>query len=248
MVLQKTVENHGSGTYMIEQEVQFQNLNTPFALRETWVIDNDNQMRLLVSGLKEYKDSIRMSFIYSNGIKSFMKNGVKYTQKISDDFFEKYFHFRKAEVFANSLIALKIVPASILVKKMQKPADYQAEPFIRLSRTGGVVNYALGTASQPDAASLSPGLWIEQDQFLIRKIRLPSEVEISAEKHSLYSRGLYFPRRRTVKWADNNVQIQTINVSSKPANLQFNLENTKLDGLESMVNKTVIEEFYKRFR
>jgi hypothetical protein len=248
MVLQKTVENNGSGSYQIEQEVQFQTLQEPLILKETWIIENESQMRLVVTGTKEFKDSIKMTFIYNGNNKSFMQNGTRYNQKVSDDFFERYFHFRRTESFANQLISLKMINSSVFNKKTQKPTEYQAEPFIRLSRTGGVVNYALGQPTPAEAASLNPGVWIEQDQFIIRKLRLPSEAEISAERHSSFARGLTFPRKRTLRWGGNLVTLQTLNVLGKPTLTNFNLENNRLDPLETSPVKQTVEEFYKRFR
>jgi hypothetical protein len=255
LILQKTAENSGSGIYQIEQEVQFPMAQDHFVLKETWWVENENTLRLLVTGTKEYKDLIRMNFLYVGGQKLQLRDGKKQSEKISEDFLEKYFHFRSPEAFANSLIALKIVPIAIFNKKpirSMKDFEYQPEQFIRLSRVGGVIDYAFGTPSNPNSKEGEPGLWIEQDQFVIRKLKLPSHAEITAEKHSQYSRGLMFPRKRTISWDNSSVQIQTLTVirKSRQASLfsPTNLELTKIDAISSLPIRSTIEDFYKRFR
>ncbi len=255
LILQKTTENSGSGAYQIEQEVQFPMGQDHFVLKETWWVENENTLRLVVTGTKEYKDLIRMNFLYVGGQKLQLRDGKRLSEKISDDFFEKYFHFRNPDSFANSLVALKIVPTSIFNKKVARTAkdfDYQPENFLRLSRVGGVINYAFGTPSSPESKEGEPGLWIEQDQFVVRKLKLPSHAEVTAERHSQYARNLIFPRKRNVLWDNNSVQIQTLTVVGKPHQASLfspsNLELTKVEAFNNLSIRSMIEDFYKRFR
>lgn len=255
LILHKTAENSGNGLYQIEQEVQFPTATEPIILRESWSIENESTMRLVVSGTKEYKDLIHLSFLYIGGQRLSIIAGQRQTKKIGEDFLEKYLHFRSSEFFANALINMKIVPATIFNKKIVKTTkdiEHSPENYVRLARTGGVLSYAFGLPSSTEAADLNPGLWIEQDQFVVRKIRLPSQVEMQTERFTQYPRGLMFPRKRTIHWDNNTVQIQTLSVVSKslqPSLFSVNsLDATKSDGLDSLSNKTMIEDFYKRFR
>lgn len=255
LILQKNIEANGSGLYQIEQEVQFPAAQGSFVLKENWVVENDGTMRLHVTGTKEFKDLIQMHFIYLGGQRIQLVGGKKLVSKTSEDFFEKFFHFRSAEHLANTLVALKIAPASIFDRKPIKnikELEYQPEPFLRLSRVGGVINYAFGTPSIPNSSEIQPGLWIEQDQFVIRKIKFPSNAEVSADNHSLYARGFSFPKKRSVAWDSNTVQIQTLSVisKSKQANLfsASNLENSKTEALDGLAVRPLVEDFYKRFR
>ncbi len=255
LILQKNIETNGSGIYQIEQEVQFPTAQGTFILKETWVVENDSTLRLIVTGTKEYKDLIHMQFLYLGGQRHQVVGGKKITSKISDDFFEKFFHFRNSEYLANTLVSLKIAPASLFDRKIVKNVkefEYQPEPFLRLSRVGGVINYAFGTPVNSGTSEVQPGLWIEQDQFVIRKIKLPSNAEVSAENHSLYARGLLFPRKRSIAWDTNTIHIQTLSVSSKPKQASLfavaNLENSKLEALDGLPVHNLVEDFYKRFR
>lgn len=251
VILQKTAENNGTGSFQIEQEVHFQTAQEPFVLKEVWLVDSDNTMKLTVSGTKELKDQLKMQFLYSGGQRLQQIGTVRQSKRLSEDFIESYFHFRSGERFANHLIQLKVVPATILVKKnpkTSKEVENMPEDFLRLSRVGGVVSYAFGTPAQPDSSDRSPGFWIEQDQFVLRKFRLPSGIEVSAEKYSQYARGFNFPRKRVVRWDNNLVQLQTLNVTGRSSGQFGALEPSKMDVLDSLSIKNQIVEFYNRFR
>lgn len=250
MILQRLSENSGNGYYQIEQEVQFPNGLDNLILKETWLIENENSMKLMVTGAKELKDLISFSMIFSGGVRT--QGSLQ--KKLDENFIEKYFHMRSTTALAQALVQLKITPGHVLSKKVirnLKEVDNEPESFVRLSRVGGVLTYALGMPSAPDQAALNPGFWIEQDQFLLRKFRLPDQVEVSADRYSNFSRGLAFPRTRIVRWGQNQVTIQTLSVQAKTKETWKKFASnfpTKLDGLSGLAGSVLIEDFYKRFR
>lgn len=246
LILQRLSENAGSGVYQIDQELQFPNGQDILVLKETWMIENENNLKLIVTGAKELKDQVAFSIQVSGGTHSVTK------KRVSEDFIERYFHIRSAEVWAQTLGHLKLTPANVLSHKPPrslKDIDNQPESFVRLARSGGVVTYAFGGLSS--AENEAPGFWVEQDQFVLRKFRLPSLVEVTADRFSPYSKGMNFPRTRTVRWGSNQVTIQTISVSarSKEAFASFGLKGpTKMEALNNLPAAAIIEDFYKRFR
>jgi hypothetical protein len=257
MILQRTAENSGSGVYSIEQEVQFNNVQDSLFLKETWLVENDRTMRVTITGTKDLKDQIKMQFIYAGG-QRWSLNGARESHRITEDFLERYFNFRATDQLANTLINLKILPTNAFVKKsLPKNLEnlkYEPDDFVRLSRAGGVPSYAFGTPSPVDGAE-QPGFWIEQDQFLIRKFRLPSQVEVTADNYNQYARGLNYPKVRTIRWGQNTVTIRLIGITAhrgKTAATLFQPNSldisTKLDGLNSQPAKDSIIEFYSRFR
>ncbi len=258
MILSRVSENAGSGTYSIEQEVQMSVGAEPIYLKETWVIENERNLRLTVTGTKDLKDLVRLQFIYVGGQKWQLKNGKKESTKISEDFAEKYFHFRTPESLIASLQNLKILPVPLGTRKpvLKKGEEfkYELEPFVRLTRTEGSVSYAFGQPSAVEQKELNPGLWVEQDQFIIRKIRFPSQAEITAENYGPFARNLSFPRLRTIQWNQNTVTIRLVNVSGKVANSSQLFQPNTLDvpytikPLRDASAQTLIEEFYSRFR
>lgn len=247
MIISRMAENTGSGIYQIEQEVQFPNGSDTVTVKETWLIENENSMRLSAVGGKDLKDLFSFQATYTGGNRQ--QNGQ--SKRVGEDFIEKYFHIRSADAYAQALISLKLVPSNVMAKKPVrgiKEVDYQPESFIQLGRVGGVIAYAITPVA--DSAALKPGFWIEQDQFLIRKFRLPSMVEVSADRYSPYARGLSFPGTRTVKWDNNQVTIQTLSVKGvgKEAIVNFNKNLPNKSNLGQVSASAVIEDFYKRLR
>ena len=214
-------------------------------LRETWMIENENNMKLVVTGAKELKDQVAFSVQVING-------NIAGKKRVSEDFIERYFHLRSTESWAQVLNQMKLAPVGFLAKhpvRNLKDVEYQPENFVRLGRSGGVTAYEFGGVAFQEKEA--PGFWIEQDQFVLRKFRLPSLVEVTADRYSSYARGLMFPRTRVVRWGTNQVTIQTISVSakSKEAWAQFGTKVTpKLDALNNQPGAAVVDEFYKRFR
>jgi len=256
MILQRTAENSGSGIYAIEQEVQFNNVQDSLFLKETWIIENDRTMRVTVTGTKELKDQIKLQFIYAGG-QRWSQNTARESRRISEDFLEKYFNFRSTDQLGATLMQLKILPTTAFAKKpIPKNLDnlkYEPDDFVRLSRAGGVPNYAFGTPSPADNG-VNPGIWIEQDQFLVRKLRLPSQVEVTADNYNQYARGMNYPKVRTIRWGQNTVTIRLIGVTSRPANTANAFQptsldtSTKLDGLNNQPARDAVIDFYSRFR
>lgn len=259
MILERTSENAGTGIYAIEQEVHFQNGLDQLVLRESWVVENDQLLRLTVYGTKDFKDQISMQFLYANGERSYLTKQTQEQRPISAEFEEKFYHLKSAEKLAQVLIDWGIAPVGFLHKKVTaKKADdfkYNSEPWLRLSRTGGVVNYAFGKVTPEGQAEANPGVWIEQDQFVIRKMRLPSQAEFIVENYGQYAKGLNYPKSRTVRWGQNSVNIRLLSVTARDAKWakqrlsKTTLDiQTKLDGLAQQPAKAVVEEFYTRFR
>lgn len=257
-ILQKTSENTGAGIYAIEQEVKFSNGEDTLEIKETWLIDSDRTMRLTVSGGKDLQNSFKLQYLYTGGQKWSLVGGTRKSEKTPDEFLEKYLNFRNPESFANNLVALKIIPAQAMAKKplVKVGNDFkrESEPWVRFARTGGVVNYAFGTPSPSEQEAGNPGIWIEQDYFLIRKLRLPTQVEMSASNYNQFSKGLFYPRARTIRWGSNTVTIRLISASPRPQSAislfqPSSLDSTiKWEGLNEMPAKDVVTEFYTRFR
>lgn len=257
-ILQKTSEHAGSGVYGIEQEVQFSNGEEILTVKETWLIDNDRTMRLTVTGGKDFHNSFKLQFIYNAGQKWSMINSNRKSESIPVDFLERFLNFRSPEGLANALMQFKIIPSSAFQKKPVAKAngEYKHEPesWVRYSRTGGVVNYAFGIPTAVEQETNQPGIWIEQDQFVVRKLRLPTQVEMIANEYNEFAKGLSYPRARIIRWGNNIVTVRLISASPRsqtavslfqPSSLDSNL---KWDGIKDLPAKDIITEFYTRFR
>lgn len=258
MILSRVSENAGTGTYTIEQEVQMSVGIEPIYLKETWVVENERNLRLTVTGTKDLKDLVHLQYIYVGGQKWQLKNGQKVSEKIPEDFVERYFHFRNPENLVASLQSLKILPQPLNHRKAStkkgEEFKYEQESFVRLSRAEGGISYAFGQPTPIEQKDLLPGLWIEQDQFTLRKLRFPSQAEVTAENYAPFARGLNFPKLRTLQWNHNTVTIRLLNVVAKGAVGPNTFQPSNLDvsytmkALPNASAQTLIEEFYTRFR
>lgn len=253
-ILQKTAENSGNGLYAIDQEIQFTVGEETLTLKESWLIENDRTMRLTVTGA----GGLRMQFVYAGGQKWSLQGSSRKSENISSEFLEKFFNFRSSEIFANSLAHNKIIPNGAYSKRStgRTGADFKNEPesWVRYSRTGNAVNYAFGLSTPAEQESSNPGLWVEQDQFVIRKLRLPSGVEVTADNYSQFAKGLSYPRQRTIRWGNQTASIRLISASSRPTSSVSLLQPSslevplKLETLEGKPTKSAVLEFYSRFR
>lgn len=259
-ILQKLTENNGSGAYVIEQEVQFPAQPESVLLKETWTIANENHMKLVVTGLKDLKNQIHLEYVYESGTRSQIKPGGKQDHHpLDENFIEKYFHIRKADHYGNMLTQMKVLTPALLQSKPYKKGDEPEiidDPHLRLARVGGTIAYALGLPEELGAevsTEPSANFFIEQDSFILRKFHLKSQVEVSADQYAIYSRGLSFPKLRTVKWLSQQgaaqVTMHTLRVLPKTEKgLAMTLESSRELSAELGPIKTLIEEFYSRFR
>jgi hypothetical protein len=262
MIMSKTAEQHGKGIYAVDQDVIFQSATgETLVVNERWTIAGENQMRLDVSGRKQLKDLVRLTFIYDDGKRYFIdENGVKKSNRVAPDFFEPLFHFRFSKNIKPYLVAHKIAPSESLRSESHKYSAKRPraenESYVRLARSGGVVTYAIGAASPAGSAELSPGIWIDQDQFVVRKIRFPTQTVVTAKDYRSYAQGLMLPKEREISFNNYTVQISVNGVSSLAASAptKARLATNSLNFGENPALSTiipaeqVIRDFYSRLR
>ena len=187
------------------------------------------------------------------------------TINTTSEFFEPYLFHRSSAKFLDAFIRNKILPASagrdrphITNINTYKPTSEQA---VRLGRTGGVVAWVFGEPTPIDNATPFPGAWIEQDSFLLRKLRLLSQAEMVLSNHANSGGGLKLARERSIIWKSNNSAVTeprsvTIRVTSvknlpdKSLAPQFLTSSISANEIKSarLPDAPVVREFYSRFR
>jgi hypothetical protein len=160
MILERVSDNAGNGLYIIEQEVQMNAGLDPVYLRETWTIENDRTFRLKVTGTKDLREAIQLEFLYVNGQKwQLRENNRRESYKISEEFAERFFHVRNYENLIGYLQLIKVLPSPLPHRKpVGKDGKFDIEPYLRLSRTDGAINYALGQPTPADTKERYPGI------------------------------------------------------------------------------------------
>lgn len=255
MILQKTAENQGNGFYQIEQELTFQAGAESVVVRETWISDGERGLKVMAHGQNELKDKFKFQAVYVGGQKWTVIKNLKQNQKIPLELIERPFHFRTTEGLASYLMSLDILPENFLSQKAytreKENFKYTSEPYLRLGRSQGVINYTFGAAAVEDQTKMQPGAWIEQDQFVFRKIRFPSQAELLVDEIGSYSKGYIYPKIRTLRYGNQTVQIKTISVQSRtnmPNAFQVNNLESTFDNVDNPNAKETLNQFYSKFR
>lgn len=250
MILYRTSENHGSGYYQVESLVEISSSQGNKSFRETWWIENDSTMSVLVKGENASGAPFETLISYDGNGKATFSDRVQ-KETLPTEFFEKFWLSRSIDHLGKLLISKQIAPSSILQrrnppKNLNEPT-YHIEPYLKLARVEGLINWEITTGA-------NPAIWIEQDQFLIRKIRFEEKSEVRAPKFSAYAKGLRYPKTRVVKWGDNQATLTTVSVSSLNA-AQFSSKarktpdaSTGFAPLRTFVADPAVLEFYSRFR
>ena len=174
-ILSKDVKTHGENTYQIEQEVEIKTESELVSFRESWLIAGPGKMKVRIYGGKQNEEKFDFEILYRDGKRYFFENASQLkAYNLSKDFYETFFHERSTQELLQRLVRSEILPTSAY----QKPkvpltlaqVDNTTESFLRLGRQAGAVMYAIGEPTPVNSLAPKPGIWIEQDSFLIRKI------------------------------------------------------------------------------
>lgn len=263
-IVSRLARNSGRGVYVVEQEVRFAGPEG-LVLKERWLVQNGDTMRLIVQGPKG--GEFRWDALYNGGRRTASVEAGKdaRTTNISGDFFEPYLYQRYSAKYFDAFVRNKILPPSAARERPRianistyKPAP---ETAVRFGRSGGVVAWVFGEPTPVDNASQFPGAWIEQDTFLLRKLRLLSQAEMTLSNHMNAGGGLKLARERSIVWksTDPNVaeaRSATIKVTSvknlpdKSLAPQFLPTSISAGELKSahLPDAAIVREFYSRFR
>lgn len=252
-ILSRTAENHGRGVYQIEQDVVFRSGVDTYVAKETWWIKDENNMRLQVEGRGPLKGLLQMQVIYEGNQKHVVDaNGNVKTFRLAEDWSEPIFSFRNSKNMRNKLVSQRVLPADSLRDANRisgKPETFTPPSYLRLGRSGGAVNYAIGAPTPANDPSAKPGVWIEQDQFVVRKIRFPSQLTVTADQYQRYDGGLLFPKARNYTWGAQSAQAQVLDVRSFKAGSDL-FAPAKLNATftQKIPDQEPIREFYLRYR
>jgi len=248
MIVSRTAENHGRGTYVIDQDVIYKSENENQIVHETWTVSDENHMRLTFQGLGSLKDVIKGTIVYENQTRVVKEGSGNKSQRLGEDWVEPFFYFRASKTMRNRLVQLKIAPPDSLREDVPLKSEgdpmYTPPPFIRLAKLNGMVTWAIEkTAGVQD----QPAIWIEQDQFVVSRLRTPSKDSVDAADYGKYENGFYAPRLRTYHWNDRSVTVQIKNIKSLGASAKGVVSTVGLTPFQ-FSGSDAIRDFYLRFR
>ncbi len=262
-IASRLTDNRGGGVYLIDQTVTlFGALGEPIAVQEQWLVDGGTRMRMRARTRGDSTVALDITYIYDSSKKSYVTGEGKRTQVgLSSDWsLEPIFYFRNSTSLNQQLVRLKILTSAELAEDrvLGKKDNFahKSDSFVRLSRADGTVSYAVG----PDPGSTTdfnlPGLWIEQDSFLLKKLRLISGVTLNARKYLRHEGNLWLPQEREILWGENRAMIEVTGVKSvggsAATNQRFSATSLNLNEEPHLASKlpevAVIKDFYSRFR
>ncbi len=253
-ILIRLAKNNGKGFYQVEQDVQFRTDTDPIVLRERWTVENGDSLRLTVTG-KSATETFRHEVLYKDGKRYAVDaTGAVKTSNLPSEFFEPYLYLRGSKSILDMLVRQKVIPANFNAYKKQVKSFnnvvYPAETFVRLSRGGGTITYAIGNPTPANATRPNPGVWIEQDSFLLRRLRYPTRAEVESDNHLFASGGFRIPRDRTVTWETSAATIKVASVKGAQSSVASKLLTTaSLQGAkQKLPDALAVQDFYSRFR
>jgi len=254
LIASRAADMHGKGAYQIEQDVTYRRESESYTVKETWTVLNENNMRVSLEGRGLLKGLVQGTIIYEGSQKSFADGSQIKNQRLGDDWLEPLFHFRSSKYLRSRLVNLKVTPAESLRDRSplgtETPVKYEPISFVRLSRTGGTVNWAIGISP---AVGMGPTLWIEQDQFVVRKFRGPTQAVVRADQYVKHADSFWHPRNFTYTFGNYTVTVNTLSVKPlgrltaadkrfQTASLAPARDALKLPDFDGL------REFYSRFR
>jgi uncharacterized protein YacL (UPF0231 family) len=232
-ILDQSSKTTGKEIISIDQEVHFTVGNEEAVIKENWLIEGDKNLKVTAQGQGLFKQNINYTAVYNGKFRTVVVAKNRQTSNLNSDFFQKYLFIRSANSFKSYLNDLSILPE------------------VRLSRVDGRVGFAIG---QPTESKYNPQIWIDQDEFMVRKIRMPSETEVAMSDFVEFKPGFYIARTQVINWAGVTAKVKLMKVVAKPKESlnAFYPQNLDTPSEITFSNQTpmtqVIQSFYTRFR
>lgn len=253
-LLNKAIKTHGKGIFSIEQEVIFRSESELQTVKETWLIVNGDSMKLTVSS-----GTLSLNFIYQDGKVYFCDHpGNVVSRRISSENLERFFHARSDKALSDFLVAAKVVSVNPL-RQRPKPHDLkllknESDPYVRFSKIADSPTFLISSTTDPKLSFQSPGIWLDEESYTIRKIRFPSQAEIMASDYQSLSNDLVAPKTRIVSWNQSAVEIRLLKARSLTRAQEGEVQMSP-QALSQASNEwgsssliSVIKDFYQRFR
>jgi hypothetical protein len=257
LVFDRVSTQHGKGAYTIEQEVTFHEGADTFQVRENWLVGDGGNMRVYVTG-----NGIKIFRLLKKKRIFWIDGGSERADNESVDYFMSPLLTRSPNELKREFVRWGVLPEEALrdrpVVRDLKQINNETENFVRLARVAGTTCYAYG---QPEPVvsqgPLLPGVWIEQDAFVMRKLRSPSGAEFVGNDYAPYSKNLWYPRNQLISFDNHTISIRVLSVNSveltndrkgqlEPSWIRGHSDANAIWPKNNLVG--VIQEFYKRFR
>lgn len=245
-VLSKVAGNNGNTKGLIlKRTVTLKEENLTW--NETWYISHADSMKVDVDGTGADGGKWSFEILYKNGKRtSPTTDGKTKSFPLSPEFFEPLLHYRSSRALTSKLTAMQLLPSWALSRGGENEPSHAS--FMNLDRLKGSVVYVLGSAETKNT-QLPPRLWVEQDSFVVKKVRLGSQVEVEFDAIKEFEEGkIKQPELQSVFWKNATVLVQNTTTEVVDQNkIEPHLKFQKTVGLQ-LPDNVNIKEFYSRFR
>ncbi len=227
----------GNKAFILKRTVTLKEEN--MVAHETWYVAHADLMKLEVEGTNTDGSPWKFEILYKGGKRiTTSVEGKSQSFPLSPEFFEPLLHYRSSRALQSRLLAMQIVPSHSTTEA----------GYMNLDRYKGGVAYVLGAQDSKNTLQ-PPRLWVEQDSFLIRKLRLGSQVEVEFDSFKDFEEGkIKQAELQTIFWKNATVLLQ--NTSTQLVD-QKKIEGALKIQKESkalLPHNTNLKEFYSRFR
>lgn len=247
-ILNKMAVNNGTTQgLIIKRKLELKDENISW--QEVWTVAHADLMKVEVSGTNPDQSTWDVEILYKDGKRTTTTlEGTPKSYPLSSEFFEPLLHFRSSRALASKLITMQVLPtwASAQLSERDSTSAKQQD-FITLDRLKGAIVYAMG-ANNSKNTQQPPRLWVEQDSFLVRKLRMGSQIEIEFENYKNYdSDKIKQPSLQTVFWKNATILIENTSVDVVPSGKMASAFKIQKLTPRLPANEN-IKEFYSRFR
>lgn len=187
------------------------------------------------------KESPIYNFLYTSDRKITGPSGSP--ASLGEEFIEPlFFHGGDISSLKKFVLRLRFLPLSsfqlpvITNIKTYVPTE---DPFIKVSRSNGLITLAMSQSSDLSEGNI---LWVDQDQFLPRKIKLASGAVVTVDNYSSRLKNYSLPGLKTYEWDQKKVESTLISAQTYKES-KLNIKEISTDPSPS-----ILYEFMKKFR
>ncbi|MES3039314.1 MAG: hypothetical protein V4736_15505 [Bdellovibrionota bacterium] len=247
MILERTAEN-SPAILQYSQTLEFQPAGV--VVKESWWVTSSRRMRLKAEFTVDGVTYV-LNRDYGQKQSEQVYNLQKTAQRIPPQFFEHLNFLRDRGDIQQVLADWGIATSTDLTHRYSKKSpkdefDYFPHPAMVLSRAEGVTSYLLFKGDYPKI--VDKGIWIEQDKFVVRKVKMDADTILEFKKYITVGKTFYFANERRLDLTQETVHIKSSKISV-PKNITFNaLDSSNFNTLPDVDKTHSVLEFYRRFR
>ena len=218
MVLSRLNQNQGSGWYSISQKITFLETSQFTQSFQFNEVWQKGPNQAFVEITSSDYLKLKIQFLYEGFTKTWMDSKGK-----------KKSHSKNQ----NSI-------ESYFFSETMRPRWLEQTSTLSLGRALGVVNYVFSSQEKK--------LWVEQDEFVVRKIQIQPSFLLRAYDYQVFLRGLFFPKRREVISPDYRVRLEWTQIKPLKKGWRGQLSSNKWESSIPDRDVNLVRKFYQSFR